>query len=98
MQLIQPAKYHEAIDKIAGRLPIGSQMLSAEWSDVPVALRERAIFSSQVENVRFLQRGSDLFADFLSGALENTLNGPALKAGSRADFVQQLREFAIAEG
>lgn len=54
MQLVRPAKYHEAIDKIGTKSPIGSAMVSAEWADVPVALRERAMFSSQVENVRFL--------------------------------------------
>ena len=98
MQLVRPAKYYEAIDKIGGRSPIGSQMLSAEWSDVPVALRERAFFSSQVENVRFLQRAQNAITDFLEGAMETTPEGEALKAGSRADFVDQTREFAISEG
>jgi hypothetical protein len=98
MQLVKPTPYYEAIDKIASKLPIGSAMVSAEWSDVPVALRERAMFSSQVENVRFLQRARDTITDFLEGAKEITPEGMALKTGSRADFIEQLREFAIAEG
>jgi len=98
MQLVRPAKYHEAIDKIANRTPIGSQMISAEWQDVPVAIRDRAFFSSQVENIRFLQRGQDKITDFLEGARETTPEGLALAVGSRAQFVEMMREFAIAEG
>lgn len=98
MQLVKPAPYYEAIDKIGGKTPIGSAMMSAEWQDVPVALRERAMFSSRVENIRFLQRGRDSITDFLSGALEDTPGGPALATGGRAQFIEQMRAFALAEG
>lgn len=98
MQLVKPAKYHEAIEKIGDKTSIGSAMVSAEWSDVPVALRDRAMFSSQVENVRFLQRLQNLIDDFLEGSKETTPEGLALAVGGRADFVEQLRQFALAEG
>lgn len=50
------------IDKELTRLqaaspPNGSKLRSDEWKDVPVALRERAFFSSQVESVRALHYG-----------------------------------------
>jgi hypothetical protein len=66
---------------------------------VPVALRERAFFSSQVENARFLQRARDTITDFMTGARETLPDGQTmLKTGSRAAFVEQMREFALSEG
>jgi hypothetical protein len=59
MQFVKPMPFAEALDKIGSKTPIGSAMLSSEWSDVPVALRERAFFSSQVENIRFPAAGRD---------------------------------------
>lgn len=99
MQFVTPQPFSEAVQKLGSRSPIGSTLNSAEWRDVPLALRERAFFSSEIENVRFLQRAKDLLADFQSGAREVLPDGQtALKVGSRADFVKQLREFTIAEG
>lgn len=99
MQFVKPMPFREAVDKLGAKSPVGSAMVSSEWSDVPVALRERAIFSSQVENVRFLQRAQDTLDDFLTGAVETLPDGAtALKTGSRADFVDQMREFALSEG
>jgi len=99
MQFVKPMPFREAAEKLGQRTPIGSALMSAEWQDVPVALRERALFSSQVESVRFLQRAQDWLDDFLQGNRETLENGSvALKAGSRAQFVQDMREFALAEG
>jgi len=91
--------FTEAVEKIGARAPIGSAMMSAEWQDVPVALRERAFFSSQVENARFLQRARDTITDFMTGARETLPDGQTmLKTGSRAAFVEQMRAFALSEG
>lgn len=99
MQFLKLHTFHQAVAKLGERSPIGSRLLSAEWRDVPVALRERAFFSSQVENVRFLQRARDRISDFLEGARETLPDGQTLlKTGSRAAFVDQMREFALAEG
>jgi hypothetical protein len=99
MQFVQPMPFTEAVEKIGARAPIGSQMMSAEWQDVPVALRERAFFSSQVENARFLQRARDKITDFMTGARETLPDGQTmLKTGSRAAFVEQMRAFALSEG
>lgn len=103
MQFVKPLPFKEAVQRLGQRSVIGAQLGSAEWSRVPVALRERAFFSSTIENVRFLQRAQDAIGDFLAGARE-TITRPdgstttALKLGSRAEFVSQLREFALAEG
>jgi hypothetical protein len=99
MQFVKAMPFAEALEKIGGRTPIGSAMLSSEWSDVPVALRERAFFSSQVENVRFLQRSRDWIGDFLAGNMETLPDGQtALRVASRAQFVELAREFALSEG
>lgn len=95
MQFVKPITFAEAQDALGSRHPVTSTLNSAQWRDVPVALRQRAQFSSEVENVRFLQRAQDFFGDFLSGAREP--NG-ALKAGGRAQFVKELSKFAEAEG
>ncbi len=99
MEVVRPMRFEEAVRKIGVRSPIGSRLMSSEWADMPVALRERAFFSSQVENVRFLQRGRDRIMDFLEAARERLADGQTvLRTGSRAAFVEQMREFAVAEG
>ena len=99
MQFVKPIPFQEAIDKLGERSIIGSKLTSAEWSDVPLALRERAFFSSTIESVRFLQRGRDGIMDFLTGNKETLENGqPALKTGSRAQFVKDMQQFLTAEG
>ena len=99
MQFVSPILFTEALEKLGDRTPIGSEMMSAEWADVPVALRERAMFSSQVESVRFLQRVTDNISDYLSNAMEELPDGKtALKMGSRAQFVDDMRAFALKEG
>jgi len=99
MQFVMPIPFDEALDKIGRKSPVGAQLSSSQWADVPVALRERAIFSANVENVRFLQRAQDAITDFLSANKVTLPDGQtALATGGRAAFVQQLREFAQANG
>jgi hypothetical protein len=103
VELVKPQLFTEAIHKLGQRTPIGSQLTSAQWQQVPVALRERAFFSSQVENVNFLRDMRGFLDDFLAGARE-TITLPSgktvtkLKVGSRADFVKLAREAAIRYG
>jgi hypothetical protein len=40
MLIVKPTPFGEALDK-ANQVLIGSPMTAAEWSDVPVALREQ---------------------------------------------------------
>ncbi|MBL9174135.1 MAG: hypothetical protein JNL10_11415 [Verrucomicrobiales bacterium] len=103
MQLVKPAPFKEALQKLGQRTPIAADLSSYEWSQVPVALRERAMFSAHVESLKFLQRTRDTIGDFL-GATREQLTTPdgeitdALKMGSRAQFVDRMRELAISEG
>lgn len=99
MQFVQPIPFTEAVDKLGRKELVGSKLDASEWADVPVALRERAFFSSTVESVRFLQRARDSIGDFLQENRETLPNGKvALKTGGRAAFVDQMKEFLASEG
>lgn len=101
MQFIQPTLFKEALAKLGQRAlrPSAPDFASAQWQAVPVALRERAFFSSRVESARVLQRGRDAIADFLAGNREQLATGDTvLKTGSRADFVKQMQDFLQSEG
>lgn len=103
MKFVKPTLFQDAITKLGRRQVIVSGLDSEAWSRVPVALRERAFFSSRIENARFLQRSKDLLTDWLAGARESiTLPDgtatTALKTGSRAQFIEQARQFALSEG
>jgi len=99
MQFVKPIPFTEAQDKFGDRSIVTSTLSSSEWSDVPVALKERAFFSSRVESARFLQRAQDSLGDFLEGNLEEVSPGvTALATGGRAAFVDQMQKFLAGEG
>lgn len=103
MQFVKPTLFEEAVQKLGSKSVIGSQLNSEQWAGMPAGLRDRALWSAKIEDMRFLQRGKDALGDFLTGARE-TVVGPdgvertALRAGSRQDFVRQMSAFAISEG
>jgi hypothetical protein len=102
MQFVKPMLFSEARDKLGQKSNIGAKLNSEQWSEVPVALRERAFFSSQVENTRFLQRSRDMLTDWLGGAKETVIDPYGREqtalSSSRQEFVRQMQAFAIAEG
>ena len=95
MQFVRAMPFEEAVRKIGRESPIGSKLDSAQWRDVPVALRESAMFSSTVENARWLSEAQNFIGDFLKGTRDES---GALKAGSRAQFVKDMSAFAIKQG
>jgi hypothetical protein len=99
MQFVKPQPFTEAVRKLGSRSLITSQLTSEQWGRVPVALRERAFFSSRVESAQFLQRARNSIADFVQVHRETLDNGEtALKTGSRADFIKQMQDFALSNG
>ena len=91
--------FAEAIDKLGSQSPIGAQLSSSEWSDLPVELRENAFFSANVESVRFLQNAQDSIGDFIEGNVKTLDDGQTLLAtGSRAAFVDQMQKRLAAMG
>lgn len=49
------APIEAALKKFSARTAVGSTLRSADWAQMPLALRERAFFSAGVENIRALQ-------------------------------------------
>lgn len=86
----------EAMNRISDKTPVGSVLRTAEWSRVPLALRERAFFSAGVESARFLSDARQGVLDVLTFARESTPGGDALI--DRSSLIAKLREVAQREG
>jgi len=91
---IQPLA--EAVKKINAKTPIGSALRSADWADVPLALRERAQFSSRVESARVLSAIQDKLQKRLGLIKEQVARGEA--GVDRSSFIGDLRKIAQEEG
>jgi hypothetical protein len=99
MIFTKPAEWEPAIKKMAGRSPIGAMLSTADWQNLPVALRDRAFFSARIENAQFLQQAKDMIDSFLRQETEVLPNGEvALKVDGRARFIAKMQELAIAQG
>jgi len=100
MRFTSPIPFAEALRKLGAKTVITSSLDTEDWQTlVPTALRDRAFWSSQIESAKFLQRAKSTIEDFLSGNKEVLPNGStALKTGSRAQFISDLRAFAIENG
>ena len=51
---ITTSPWQAAVDRFSDKTVVGSRLRSAEWADMPLALRERAFFSAGVEQARTL--------------------------------------------
>ena len=92
MQFVLGMPFDQALQRLGSKSTIGAKLKSSEWADLPAALRERAFFSSQVENLRALQTLRNPLTDFLTSARETLPSGEtALKTGSRAQFIDQMQ-------
>ncbi len=103
MQFVAPIPFKEAEQRLGQKTIVSVGLNTEGWRQIPLALRDRALFSAQIENVKFLQRMRELLNDFVTGAREEIIlpdgsKTTALKVGSRAQFIELAREAAIAEG
>lgn len=97
MTFTEPQPFAEALKKLDERTIALSPLRSAEWREkVAAGLRDRAFFSSTLENARVAQSMKDFIGDFLAKSIDPGTGG--LKAGSRAEFVAEMRELCIREG
>jgi hypothetical protein len=80
-----------AAAKLRAKTPVGSPLNSAEWADVPIALRDRAFFSAELEKMRLLQR----MQERVQGALDLLRRPGEGREGGEGAF--QTREKFIAE-
>lgn len=86
--------------KLAEKAIVGSVLNSAEWSQVPIALRERAFFSATVEKLRLLQRMQDRVqtaADMLRRPGMGTDGGDGAFQ-TREKFIAEMQQLARDEG
>lgn len=80
--IVKPTEFTTAVQKLKGRHPIGAALDSTQWSKVPTALRERALFSSKVASARVMQG----------------LKDQVLSAATPAEFVAKARPWMLANG
>jgi hypothetical protein len=73
-----------AVAKLDSKSPVAAALNSAEWSAVPLALRERAFFSAQVTNAGTVQA--------LQGAISEALKMEGDTFMDPAKFVATIRE------
>ncbi len=78
----KPPKH--ALARILSKTPVESRLTSAEWSDVPLALRERAQLSSRVDDLEVTQGIQDLLEDWIKQDPEKAFQ-------NRSRFVRDMR-------
>lgn len=93
----KPLPLLEAIRKLGDRNPIASLLRSAEWADVPLALRERAQFSAGVENARVLDRFQESLSHAISLVQEELAGGKSAFV-DRSSFIGDLRRLVLEQG
>lgn len=93
MAMISIEPLQDAIDKLSQRTPVGSQLRSADWAQVPLALRERAQFSAGVQSAAVMNRIQTGLLDVLQ---QNRNEFGALS--DRSKFIAELAKIAEAEG
>lgn len=98
-----PTAFDEAIQFLLDKGIDTRGFDAAKWATMAPDVKERAFFSANVENARFLQRARDMIADFLSKTVEEatTPDGEKttrLRVGGRAQFVKEMWEFMVKEG
>jgi hypothetical protein len=91
------APIEEAARKISARTPVGSKLRSEEWLRVPLALRERAQFSSGVESIRVMANIQSKLEARVGHYRELLANNKEAFV-SRESFIRDIRQIARDEG
>jgi hypothetical protein len=91
------APIEEAARKISARTPVGSKLRSEEWLRVPLALRERAQFSSGVESIRVMANIQSKLEARVGHYRELLANNKEAFV-SRDSFIRDIRQIARDEG
>jgi hypothetical protein len=89
-----------AAAKLRAKVPVGSVLNTAEWAQVPDALRDRAFFSAELEKVRLLQRMQDRIQtalDLVRREGTGADGGPGAFQ-TREKFIAEMQQLAREEG
>lgn len=82
----RPIPFNEAVRRLDAKSPVASALSSAEWAEVPLAIRERAQFSSRVTSLEAMQSVQDK----LRAAVDfQHADGPFM---DRSKFIAEMRE------
>lgn len=80
-----------AVAKAGAKTPVASALSAEKWKTVPLALRERALFSAKVENLRFLRAAQDAMRRQVTAAREGSVM-------TAERFISEMRAVALQEG
>lgn len=90
-----PMPLADAVAHLSARTPIGSILRTAEWSQMPLALRQASQFSAGVESVRVMQAIQSRLMDAITLA-RNPVRADGSSPGTfrmnRQKFIADLRE------
>lgn len=91
VSLANPVPLADAVSRMNAKTPIAQAMTSAEWSDVPLALRERSFWTARFAKADVLQIMHDKIQTALELGSEELDNGKT-RLVSRSSFVRDLRK------
>lgn len=89
MPVLQPIA--DAIAKLDRRTPVGAALRSADWEEVPLALRDRAFFSATVTNAQVLSEAKRRLSDSVGLRTETLPNGKTAFV-DRSSFIGDMRK------
>lgn len=79
--------FNAAVERLKGKIPVGSPLATAGWVEVPLDMRERALFTARLENVTTLQT----IQEKLVNAASLGESAPGKIPMDRARFVSDMR-------
>lgn len=99
----EPLSFDEAIRFLTEKEGKPASWSAASWAEKKPEVRTRAFWSARVENARFITRAQDFLGAYMAREIEQVVGPdgvvrPALKTGSRDQFVARMTEFMLQEG
>lgn len=88
----------DAVRAMGDRTPVGSLLSSAEWAQMPLALRQRAQFSAKIESMRVLDRVQQRLMETVRETRRQLDGGGEGSVNTRQNFINELRQIAMDEG
>ena len=95
---IEIAPLADAVARMNRKMPVAKVLTSDEWSQVPLALRERAFWSARFAQADALQVMHDAIGDRLALEKRESVGGRGAVTMSRDNFVAEMRDRLVAAG
>src|SRR5439155_25512890 len=78
----------QAVDRLGTKTAIASKLRTADWADVPVAIRDRAFFSAGIDDLRTVQTLQDKLNEWATLGRDN----PERALMDKSKFVSEMRD------